>query len=250
MGPCDTRCRSKSQFEEVRPTLTDKEVGAAGAQTGAPLACLNIRPISTWSWLVGDHRVWHLRHPELRVDFSCWKHQRVKQRSHVWLSHTESKCENKPSLVWLTHTLSENFTHAVRRGVRPSPPDTHMHMHACKELCLHSKVQNDHTAKCFNTELNFITHYYIQDNCWAAWTELNLQKNTPKLPPPKKNKHLHAGYPINNKQISNNVPISIILKNIKCWRFFLKFLKVKSSKVELQKRKSNRNEPTFTRITV
>lgn len=66
-------------FEAVRPTLTDKEVGAAGAQTGAPLSCLNIRPISAWSWLVGDHRVWHLRHPELRVDFSCWKHQRVKQ---------------------------------------------------------------------------------------------------------------------------------------------------------------------------
>lgn len=78
--------QTKASFQPSCSILTDKEVRAAGAQTGAPLSCLNIRPITAWTWLVGDDRVWHFRHPDLRL--SLW--EQIQQletpvRSCAWL---------------------------------------------------------------------------------------------------------------------------------------------------------------------
>lgn len=208
MGPCDTRCRSKSQFEEVRPTLTDKEVGAAGAQTSAPLSCLNIRPISTWSWLVGDHRVWHLRHPELCVDFSCWKHQqsktgeatsdfftlnpRVKTNHHLCgsLTHQASILLIRLDQGWDPPLLTHTCTCMLARSC------------ACIQRCKMTMQQN------VLTQNEILLHIII----YRITAGLLKRNSTYKKPPQnhkKKNKkkHLHAGYPINN---SNNAPIIII----------------------------------------
>lgn len=78
--------QTKSSFQPSCSILTDEEVRAAGAQTGAPLSCLNIRPITAWTWLVGDDRVRHFRHPDLRL--SLW--EQIQQletpvRSCAWL---------------------------------------------------------------------------------------------------------------------------------------------------------------------
>lgn len=48
------------QSEASGVSLTDKQITAAGAQPSAPLSCLDVGAIAARSWLMSDHRVWHL----------------------------------------------------------------------------------------------------------------------------------------------------------------------------------------------
>lgn len=168
MGPCDTRCRRNHNLKQFNQhSQTKKSVQQEHRPVlHSPVWTFVPYPPDPGWWVITGFDILDIRSCVWTSAAGNTKEQ--NRRSHVWLFHTESKCENIASLVWLTHTPSEYFTHAVRRGVRPSPPDAHMHMHACKRLCLRSKVQNDHAAKCFNADLDIIIYYYIQEICWAA----------------------------------------------------------------------------------